>query len=411
MSKLSTISGDRSMFLPALRYPQYRLLWISGLSTWVGRWIESVVGAWLVLELTNSPFWVGLLGTCRFAPLFLGPYCGTVCDRINQRFVLLAVQVVYSTASLAVLVLFAFARIEVWHLFVFTFVGGLCFTFDFSARYSLAASIVKGNHIVSAVSLMQVANGATSVVGPLIGGSLFEVIGATYCFGLIAISFLLSLVALLPLKIGVKDGLSKHSSIGREVVSGLRYIKGDRLLLSLLLMAAMVNLLIFPYAYALMPIFARNILGTGASGFGQLMAGAGLGAILGSLTVGFLPQSTNPGKFLVSALMAWPAILMTLSFSKSFQLSMALLIMAGIAQGISMALIQALLLIRSVEEMRGRVAGARAFSISTLSLGNFLTGYEASLWDAPTALIINTSVFILITTLMVVWVPELLRRE
>lgn len=90
---------------------------------------------------------------------------------------------------------------------------------------------------------------------------------------------------------------------------------------------------------------------------------------------------------------------------------MALLIIAGIAQGLSMALIQALLLIRSVEEMRGRVAGARAFSISTLSLGNFLTGYEASLWDAPTALIINTSVFILITTLTVVWAPELLRRE
>ena len=90
---------------------------------------------------------------------------------------------------------------------------------------------------------------------------------------------------------------------------------------------------------------------------------------------------------------------------------MALLIMAGVAQGISMALVQALLLIRSTEEMRGRVSGARAFAISTLTLGNFLTGYEVSLWDAPTALIINTSAFILITTLMVVRASELVRRE
>ena len=176
-------------------------------------------------------------------------------------------------------------------------------------------------------------------------------------------------------------------------------------------MAALVNLFIYPYSYTLMPIFARNILGTGSSGFGQLMAGVGLGAILGSLAVGSLPQFTNRGKFLVGSIMAWPVVLMVLSFSRSFSLSMALLIMAGIAQGISMALVQALLLIRSTDEMRGRVSGARAFAISTLSLGTFLTGYEATLWGAPMALIINSSVFIVITTLMVAWAPELARHK
>jgi MFS family permease len=406
MNKSRGISRERHILLTALGYPQYRLLWISGLNAWVGRWIETVVCAWLVLELTNSPFLVGLLGTCRFASMLLGPFCGTVCDRINERLVLLAVQVVYGTASLTVLALFAFAQIEVWHLFVFTFIGGLCFTFDFSARYSIAVGIVKDHHIVSSISLMQVASGATSVVGPLIGGSLLEVIGATGCFTLIAVSFLLSWLALLPLKVVAKAGMSNRGSIWRELVSGLRYIKGDRLLLSLVFMAAMVNLFIFPYSYTLMPIFARDILGTGAGGFGQLMAGAGLGAILGSLVVGSLPQYANRGKFLIGAILAWPVILMALSFSKSFQISMALLMMAGITQGISMALVQALLMIRSTEEMRGRVSGARAFAISTLSLGTFLTGYEASLWGAPTALVINTSVFILITTLMVIWVSD-----
>jgi MFS family permease len=370
-----------------------------------------VVGAWLVLELTNSPFLVGLLGTCRFASTVLGPFCGTVCDRINQRSVLLAVQVVYGTAALVILSLFASQRIEVWHLFAFTFIGGICFTFDFSARYSIAAGIVKENHIFSSISLLQVANGVTSVVGPLIGGSFLEVIGATGCFALIAASFALSFVALLPLKIVLNAGMGNRSSIWQELLSGLRYIKDDRFLLSLISMAALVNLFIYPYAYTLMPIFARNVLGTGASGFGQLMAGTGLGTILGSLVVGSLTQLANRGKFLVGAIMAWPVALMGLSFSRSFSLSMALLIMAGIAQGISMALVQALLLIRSTDEMRGRVSGARAFAISTLSLGTFLTGYEATLWGAPMALIINSSVFIVITTLMVVWAPDLVRHK
>ena len=404
-------SGQRPPFLPALSYPQYRLLWFSGLSAWVGRWIEMVVGAWLVLELTNSPFFVGLLGTCRFASTVLGPFCGAVCDRVNQRSVLLVVQIVYGSAALIVLALFASAQIAAWHLFAFTFIGGLCFTFDFSARYSIAAGIVKGDHIVSSISLLQVANGLTSIVGPLIGGSMLEIIGATGCFSLIAASFALSSVALLPLKTPARSDSENRGSIWEDLLSGLRYIKDDRFLLSLVSMAALVNLFIYPYSYTLMPIFARNILGTGASGFGQLMAGAGLGAILGSLAVGSLPQFASRGQFLVGSIIAWPVALIALSFSRSFSLSMALLIMAGVAQGISMALVQALLLLRSTDQMWGRVSGARAFAISTLSLGTFLTGYEAALWGVPMALVINSSVFLLITTLMVAWAPELARHR
>jgi MFS family permease len=411
VSKLFGFGRARSIFLPALSYPQYRLLWLSGLSTWIGRWIEMVVGAWLVLELTNSPFLVGLLGTCRFASTVLGPFCGTVCDRINQRAVLLAVQAVYGGAALVLLALFASARIETWHLFAFTFLGGLCFTFDFSARYSIAAGIVKESHIISSISLLQAANGITSVAGPLVGGSLLEVIGATGCFALIAASFALSSFALLPLTTPARVATGKQSSIWKELVSGLRYITDDRLLLSLILIAALVNLFIYPYTYTLMPIFARDVLGTGSSGFGQLIAGSGLGAVLGSLVVGLLPPFANRGKFLVGSIMAWPVILIVLSFTRSFSFSMAFLIMAGIAQGISMALVQSLLLIRSTGEMRGRVAGTRAFAISTLSLGTFLTGYEAMLWGSPLAFIINSSVFILIATLMLAWVPELIRNK
>jgi MFS family permease len=403
--------GERYIFLPALRYPGFRLLWISGLSAWVGRWIDTVVGAWLVLELTNSPFMVGLLGTCRFASMLMGPFCGTICDRTNQRFVLMAAQVIYGMASLTVLALFAVGRIEAWHLFVFTFIGGLCYTFDFSARYSIAAGIVKDHHMLSSISLMHVASGITSVVGPLIGGSLLEIIGATGCFALMAGGFSLSFLTLLPLRIEEKAYPSSRVSIWKELLSGLRYIKGDRLLFSLIVMAAMVNLFIFPYIYTLMPIFARDILGVSAGGFGQLLAGAGLGAILGSLIVGSLRQSANRGRFLVGAIMAWPLILVALSYSRSFFISMVLLISAGMAQGISMALVQALLLIRSAEEMRGRVSGARAFAISTLSFGTLLTGYEVSLWGVPAAFIINSSVFILIAILIVFWASELVRRE
>ncbi len=396
------------MILPALSYPQYRLLWFSGLSSWIGRWMETVVGAWLVLELTDSPFLVGLLGACRFASMAFGPFCGTVCDRIGQRSILLAVQVAYGLASLVLLALFAFGRIEAWHLFAFTLLSGLFYTFDYSARYSAAACVVEDSHIVSSMSLLQVASGFTSVVGPLIGGSLLDAIGAVGSFLLIAVCFLLSWCLLLPLKIGPQAVARRRGSIWKDLISGLHYIRDDRLLLSLILLAALVNLVVFPYTYVIIPIFARDILVTGPGGFGLLVAAAGLGAVLGSLGIGFLTSRfANHGRLLVGAIIAWPAILLLFAFSESLAFSIALLVLAGIGQGVALALLQALLLMGSTEEMRGRVSGTRAFAISTLALGNVVTGYEAALWGAPVAMVVNGSISILITVLIAVWVPQL----
>lgn len=397
------------MFLPALGYPQFRRIWISGLFTWTGRWVETIVGAWLVLELTGSPFWVGMLGACRFLLSLLGPFCGALSDRVNERLVLLTTQVFYCAAALSVLTLFALSRLEVWHLFAFTFIGSLCYTFDYSTRYSVAAGAVRKHHITSAASLLQATNGVTSVLGPLIGGNLLQEIGGSACFAVIAAAFLLSFLALFHLQVPVKDGRSKGLSIWDELVSGLRYIREDRFLFSLVLLAAMVNLFLFPCLFTLMPIFARSILGTGADGFGLLMAGCGMGAILGSLISGTLPRSTNPGKILFGAVIAWPSILVVLSFVKTFEFSLALLFAAGTAQGISMSLVQALLMLRSKPEMRGRVQGARALAISALSVGNFMAGYEASRWGVSMVFTVNSIIFVSIAILIAAWAPELMK--
>ncbi|MBI4266927.1 MAG: MFS transporter [Chloroflexi bacterium] len=411
MTESSVITGKRPSWLPALGYPQYRLIWFSLLGTSVGRWIETVVVAWLVLELTNSPFLVGLLGTCRFASMVLGPFCGAVCDRFNRRFILLTAQIAYGTASLIVLALFSFRLIEVWHLFVFTIVGGICYTFDFATRYTVVTDIIKSHHIVSAASLLHAANGITSIVGPLLGGGLLESIGASGSFVLISACFVFSLVTLLKLRVKANPVAGKGESIWSNLASGLRYIREDRVLFSLVLVAAVVNLFVFPYSYTLMPIFARDVLNTGASGFGMLMAAIGAGALTGSFVTGVLPPSMNRSKLLIVSLVFWPVILVTFALSESFYLSMILLIVSGLVQGVAMVLIQALLLIRSTEAMRGRVAGARALAISTLSLGALLTGYEARLWGAPAALIINASVYVLFTAFVLGWASGLFGRR
>ena len=172
MAEPEASSMERHQFLAAWHYPQFRLLFVSSMGTFIGRWMETVVGAWLVLEMTDSPLLVGLLGTCRFVSMLLGPFCGTIADRFNRRKILITVQVVYAVSALIIMALFQTSHLEVWHLFLFTLVGGVSYTFDYSTLHATAADIVKRRHVVAAISLLFVAQGSTTILGPLLGGSL-----------------------------------------------------------------------------------------------------------------------------------------------------------------------------------------------------------------------------------------------
>ena len=390
-------------------YPDFRLIWISSLSTYIGRWMETTVGAWLVLQMTDSAFLVGVLGACRFAPMMLGPFCGAISDRYHRRRILLTAQGMYGTASLFVGFLFLTTFLDVWHLFAYVLIGGICHTLDFSTRYAAAADIVKRKHLVAAISLLVLAMGSTSVFGPLLGGNLLEFIKPGGCFMMIFGFFSLSFGLLYAVKIRGTGKSDNRSSMRKDLMDGLRYVKRDPVLFSLVCIAAMVNLFVFPFWFTLLPIFARDILHSTASGYGQLMASIGLGAALGSLLTGSLPESVNKGKLLIAAAIAWPGFLMIFSISRLFPVSVTLLVFAGASQGMAMALIQSMMLMRASEEMRGRVIGARAFAVATLPLGNLIAGSGADLLGTSVTLVIFSSAAILMTVFLALKSPELLK--
>lgn len=390
---------------------QYRLVLVSGFGTYLGRWIESIVGTWLILEMTDSPFLVGLLGVCRFLGMLLGPFCGMVCDRYDRRRILIAVQVAYGSTSLIVMGLFLTGWLVPWHLFVYTIIAGVSYTFDFSTRYVVVADIVEARHLVPAISIVFVLQSSTAVLGPLLGGSLLDVIGPGGCFALVTASFVLSLAALLRLKATKRLAPRIGESMWRNLADGFSYVRKDRSLLAMMLFAAVANFFLFTYYYTLTPIFARDILHTDASGFGQLMAAVGFGSTIGSVITAWRSREGASGKLIVIAMLAWPVMLIGFAVSRVFGLSLLLLAIVGFGQGMSMALIQSLMLVWSSEEMRGRVSGIRALAIGFLPLGNFLTGAWAGLWGATLTLIVNAVAGMLSIALITAWAREILRRK
>jgi MFS family permease len=411
MTEPIIVVPERQGVTAILQYPQYRLLWISAFSSYIGRWIDIVVVSWLVLEMTNSAFMVGLLGTCRFASMLLGPFCGAIADRFNRRRILIFVQLTYASASLIIMLLFFTSCLEIWHLFAFSTIGGFCYTFDFSTRYAVASNIVKSRHLTTAVSVMSMAVGISSCLGPLLGGSLLELINASGCFALMTSSFLLSFLMLLPVKTKAPEKPKTVESMWASFATGMRHVKNDRSLLALVFLATIVNFIILPYAFTLVPLFAGDILNVGASGYGQLVAAIGLGITIGSLAAGALPHALNKGKLVIVTMIVWSAILLVFAVSRLFPVSMFILVVAGAAQGMSIALILSLLLAWSPDEMRGRVSGVYAFTISTLLLGNLLTGAGSSLWSAPVMMVINGSVSGVITILIAIWAKALRHRS
>lgn len=403
------IAAQQQGFLAAWKYRDYRLLWGCALGIYIGHWVEAVVVFWLVLELTDSPALVGLLGACRFAAMFLGPFCGTLSDRHDRRKILIMVQLALASSSLFMMALFMTSRLEVWHLFVFTLVGSLGFTLNFSTLFAAAADVVKSSHLVSAISLLMVATNATNIFGPLLGGTTLGMVGGGGCFALMAAGFLGAFFMILPMKMAPPASAQKSDSVWQNLVAGLRYIKNDKALLALIFLATLANLLILPYRYTLIPLFARDVFHTGAGGFGQLLAAVGLGATIGSIMTGVLPRALNKGRILMVVSILWPAVLVMFAVSRLLPLSILLLVVAGVAQGISMALIQSLLLMWSAAEMHGRVSGIRAFAISTLPFGNLLTGAGAGLFGAPATLVAVSAAAILVTVGIVVWATPLHR--
>jgi predicted MFS family arabinose efflux permease len=405
------IATERQGFLSVWRYRDYRLLWVCTLGIYIEQWIEVVVVSWLVLQLTDSPFLVGLLGACRFIAMFLGPFCGTIADRYNRRHILIVVQLALAAASLIMMGLVLTSRLEAWHLFVFALVGSVCFTLNFSTLYAAASDIVQGSHMVSAVSSLMVASNLTAIFAPLLGGRLFGIIGGGGCFAVMAAGSLGSFFMLLLMNVIVSEKARDNDSVWQNLVAGLRYIKNDKALLALIFLAALANLLILPYRYTLIPLFARDVFNIGASGYGELLAAVGLGATLGSLATGSLPRTLNKGGVLVAISILWPTLLMIVAAIRLLPLSILLLIVAGVAQGISMTLIQSLLLLWSSAEMHGRVSGVRAFAISTLPFGNLITGTGASLWGAPLTLFIVNAAALLITAPIAIWATKLRNRS
>ena len=398
----------------SLSHRNFRLFWVGAFLSNVGTWMQAVAQGWLVLHLTNSPFWLGVDGFMATAPGFLLTLLGGVfADLLDRRKVLLYTQVVAGLAALilAVLVWRQLATLPL--ILGFSFVTGCCMSLAGPSYQALTFDLVGREDLANAVALNSSQFQLSRVVGPLSAGLGFKFFGLAGCFFVNGFSFIAVVIALRMVhfkdrkRVVAAHSMKDRRALWQDLINGFRYVRSRPRVSSLLLLSAVSSLFGAPYL-TLIPIFARDIFHLGATGLAWMMGTAGAGAFAGALLLAYLGDFKRKGWSVIGGAFAFGVCLIGFAQSKHIAVSLFFLFCVGFAIVTSVAVTNTLLQKLVTDEMRGRVMSMFILTfIGTMPLGNLLAGAVSQRINAPFALTAGGLVIVVYVTLVAFLNPRL----
>jgi MFS family permease len=391
--------------LRALGHRDFRLFWCGQLVSLIGTWMQSVGQSWLVLELTNSPFRLGLIGALQFGPILLFSFLsGALSDRVRKRRLLLGTQAALMLQAFTLAVLVASGHVQFWHVAVLAALYGLATTLDMPSRQSYIAHLVPRGDLMNAIALNSAVFNGARVVGPAAAGLLVARYGPAIAFLLNGLSFLAVLAALAAVRTEGAPRPGRGLGMRAEIAEGVRYAAGTPRVALVMGLLMVVSLFVVNTS-VLVPLIARDVLHEGAHGFGLLMASLGVGAVVGALGVAALSVGRPPLGLVVGPGLAAAALVLALSTARHFGVAAAMLAALGFAQIIFMTSCNSTVQIAVPDELRGRVMGLYALVFAGMTpIGALLMGTVAEHWGVSRACAVGGGVgLLLILTLVAGW--------
>ncbi len=374
----------------SLKVKNFRVYWLGMLVSLIGTWIQQVALSWLVFELTNSAFLLGIVGFLSSIPvLILSLFGGVLADRLNKRNILIITQTIFMLLAFVLAILTYFKAITPFQIMIIAVLNGIVMAFDAPARQSIVVELVGKPNLFNAIALNSVAFSSSRIIGPALAGILVASIGMSGCFYINGVSFLAVIAALYSIRIGHSHNTLKNNSALKDLKEGLKFIKNNRLMLALISMVGVISLFGVAH-FILMPIFANDVLKVGVKGLGILMSGAGCGALVGALVLARLGDFKYKGKLLLSSAMMFSLSLIIFSLSKSYLLSIFALILIGFSSVIAIALVNTLLQTKVEDRFRGRVMGVFMITFAgMMPFGNLIAGSLAQTMGVSFAVMIG----------------------
>ncbi len=377
--------------------------------------IQGTVVAYQIYELTHDPLSLGAVGLAEALPFIaLALVGGHIADARDRRRISLYVMTVMMAMS-ALLYTFTLERGHLgtaWHklaIYAVTVVLGVCRSFLQPARAALNAEILPQSLYARAIAIRTGLFQLAMITGPAGGGLLYSALGpqgAYVCSGILLVVAWLSMYRIPKLR--QKTTPKASQSVARSIREGFTYLASDRLLLAALLLDLFSVL--FAGATALLPVFANEILAVGSRGFGVLRAAPAIGALAGSVVLAARPPLRKAGPTLMIASVVFGLSTIAFGLSKSFWLSIALLVVGGVADMISIVVRSTLLQLRVPGHLLGRVASINQIFVgSSNEIGAFESGVAARLLGVVPSVVFGGAMTLLVTGVTAWRAPELRR--
>jgi MFS family permease len=346
----------RASAFSLLADPDYRAYWLATIPWNFSRWMEMVLSGWLMLELTNSPWQVALLGVFRTAAMpALALVAGVIADRVDRLRLILWAQVVNTAVPAATALLLVTGHLAPWHLFAGSLLFGLSWAFDWPTRRALMVDIVGPPRLVPANMLENLSMNLNRIAGPATGGIVLALTGPLTSYAVLALISAVGGLLLLPIRRPTYERTALTGSPLTNVIEGLTYVTRRQAILGALLVTVFMNLFVFPYSQ-LLPVVARDSLHVGPVELGWLGAAHGIGALVGlPLIAALRGRGTHGWIFLIgSAGMA--TLLAAFALCPWYLPALLLLVVGGIGHAGFGTMQSTIILSQTPPEMRWRWA-------------------------------------------------------
>lgn len=370
----------RTSALAPFRIRNYRFQWPSDLLTSWAFEIETLVLGWYIMVETGSVLLLTVMASLQYVGTLIAPVLGMVGDRIGHRDLLVMMRLVYTTLAATTMTLALSGHLSPFNVMIIVTIMGLIRPSDLGVRGALLADIMPPEQLVGAISVARTTQDSARIAGALTGAGLFAALGIGFSYVVIACLYFVAAILMLSMtrpkqSVAPADpsGGLLGSSLLRDLKEGIVYSWSGPGMRAALCVAFLANLTAFPLTNGLLPYVARDIFHTDQTGLGYLSASFAVGSLVGSITLS-LVGGLRIARLLIGATLAWYAMLLVFVELRTMPVAMACLVLAGIAQSMSMIAAAVILMKTASAHLRGRVMGVRMMVIYGLPLGLLAAG-------------------------------------
>jgi MFS family permease len=362
-------------FRALIAHRNFRIFWIGQAVSLTGSWVQIVAQGWLALDLSNDPFIVGVVSAAGSFPVLLfSLYGGVIADRYDKRKLVMIGQGLLALEAAVLWWFVVSGTITIPWLITLAAFAGVVSAFEIPARQALLIELVVREDLMDAIALNTSAFNLARILGPSIAAAVIASAGLAWCFGLNALSFSAVLAGLFMLRLPPYVRPVGRPSPMAGLREGIAYMFATTEIIVVMRMVSVFSVFGVPYL-TLMPVFAREALGLGASGYGLLMTTTGVGALSGALFLAAVGGRVQRGRLFAAASIAFPLMILALSATGQAPVAGFVLLLCGLFMILQTALANGILQAIVPDHLRGRVMAAYVVVyVGFAPIGSFVGG-------------------------------------